>query len=201
MLNQVISSILLFSQSSIIIAQENDLFSIPQILEESNIQSFKKQALKAVFLKDCQHVIPEISEWVFQEWSSYDQTLTKKKVADYFFSRLNSDQAPVTFVLLKDQSPCGIISLKYELDPEFSDFPKEALWMGSLIVPPEYKNKGIEEELLNVVKKGAKNLGQDTLYVYISNPSYVDWYLNNGATLLEKRPFRNHTIAIMQFRL
>jgi predicted N-acetyltransferase YhbS len=174
---------------------------IQQVLQEENRNFFSPRSMKLDLLKNCPQTIPTLAEWIYEEWHSYDASLTKEKLIHAFSMRLNNDRIPLTFVVLKNDLPIGVISLKRETAPEFTDFPENSIWMGSLHVLPEERNQGLSHELLKLVQVVAKGFGYENLYLYISNPEYVRWYLNKGASLIEERSFRNHRIAIMQFFL
>lgn len=59
-------------------------------LEEVN-QSFLRCSLKLALLKNCAHTIPLLADWMYEEWLSYDQGLTKEKLIEGFKRRLNDD--------------------------------------------------------------------------------------------------------------
>lgn len=174
---------------------------INQKLQEENKSFFHPRSLQLDLLKNHPKVVSQLAKWAYEEWRSYDASLTTEKLIHSYNQRLNTDRIPITFIVLKDAKAIGCISLKEELSPEFSDFPKNSLWLGTLYVVPEERHYGIGQELLKFSKVIAKSLGYKTLYIYISNPLHVDLYTKNGASVIETRPFRNHTITIMQIPL
>ncbi|MBS0586200.1 MAG: GNAT family N-acetyltransferase [Verrucomicrobia bacterium] len=175
--------------------------SVSETIRIENENFFFPRSMELSLLKNCPEVIPVLAEWLYNEWHSYDTSLTKEKLVSAFQSRLNADVIPITFVVLKNSLPIGLISLKQEKDPEFRDFPKDSIWMGSLQVAPEERMQGIGEELLKFSQSVAKQFGCETLYFYTSNPTNVKWYCNRGAQIIEKRPFRDHEITVMQISL
>jgi hypothetical protein len=60
-----------------------------------------------------------------------------------FHERLNNHAIPVALIVMKEEEPFGVISLKRETDPAFDDFPKDSMWMGSLHVLPEARDQGL----------------------------------------------------------
>jgi len=174
---------------------------IKQAIQRENEDFFFSHSLRLDLLKNCPQAIPTLAQWIYEEWHPYDASLTKEKVVHSFKTRLNADIIPITFVVLSGDLPIGVISLKKETAPEFADFPENALWMSSLQVAPEARNQGIGQELLKFSQTIARQFGQENLYFYTSNPENVKWYLKRGAQVIEKRPFRNHTIIIMSFPL
>lgn len=175
--------------------------NVEQTLQEVNRDFFAPHNMQLDLLKNHPQMVLIIAEWIYNEWRSYDSSLTLEKLVLSFSARLNSDRIPMTFVVLKNQKPIATISLKYETTPEFSDFPKNVPWIGSLQIDPQARYHGIGSELLKLVQTVARQFGHDTLYVYTSKPENVNWYLKRGANLIEERPFRNHTINIMNFVL
>lgn len=170
-------------------------------LQEVNRNVFSSYHIQLSYLKDCPQAIPTLADWLYETWHPYDASLTKEKLIASFKTRLNTDKVPITFVALKDSHPVGVISLKKQTSPELSDFPDTTLWIGGLQVAPEERNQGIGHELLKFAKSVAKYFGYEKLHFYTSDPNKVNWYIKNGAQILEKRPFRNHTITIMYLEL
>jgi aryl-alcohol dehydrogenase-like predicted oxidoreductase/ribosomal protein S18 acetylase RimI-like enzyme len=190
----------LISSSSVLRATEN-AFLIQQALQRENEHFFSPLSMRLDFLKNCPQVIPILVQWLYEEWKPYDASLTKEKLIHSFKMRLNNHAIPITFVVLKDGLPLGVISLKKETAPEFADFPENSIWMGSLQVIPEERNQGIGQELLRFSQTIARQFGYEKLYFYTSNPANVKWYLKRGAQVIEERPFRHHKITIMEISL
>ena len=174
---------------------------IHQILQEENVAFFFPRSLRLDVLKNCPQTIPTLAQWLYEEWHSFDASLTKEKLIQSLSKRLNDDKIPLTFVALKDTAPIGVISLKEQSDPEFSDFPKGSLWMGGFQVIPEERNQGLGQELLKFAATVAKLLGYEEMYFYTSKPMNVKWYLKRGARIIVERSFRNHMITIMHMHL
>jgi ribosomal protein S18 acetylase RimI-like enzyme len=158
--------------------------------------------MRIEFLKNCSQLISTLAQWLYDEWHPYDSTLTKEKLIHSFNKRTNTNSIPITFVVLKNNLPIGVISLKDQTDPEFLDFPKNSVWMGSLHVIPEERNRGLGQTLLKFAQTVTQQLGHDTLYFYTSNQANVQWYLKRGAQVIEKdRVFHKHRITIMKILL
>jgi len=176
-------------------AHGEEVHPMKEILIEAN----KALPYQMMFLKDCPEAIPTIAQWVYDEWSAFDKSLTKDRLVKSLEGRLNDDRIPFTLVAFKDKRPVGVITLKEEKNPEFSDFPKELLWMGTLYVVPDERKNGLGQALLEWSSLMAMKMGYEWLYLYISNPEYVSWYTQRGAEVIQERPFRDHKIAIMRF--
>lgn len=174
---------------------------IKKMLEEANTSFFHLHAMHLDLLKNHPREIPRLAQWLYEEWQSYDTSLTVEKLINSFNERLNSDDLPITFVVLKGGNPIGCISLKEQSSPEFFDFPKNSIWMGSLQVVLEERNQSIGQELLKFAIAITKSLGHNSLYFYTSNSVNVDWYVKRGASIIKNRLFRAHMITIMQISL
>jgi GNAT superfamily N-acetyltransferase len=179
------------------IKTRSDSLMIHQLLDKVNKDFFYPESICLNLLKNCPQVIPILAQWLYEEWYPYDATLTKEKLMRAFNERLNADRIPITFVVLRGNQPIGVISLKEETNPVFADFPRGAVWMGSLHVLPEERKHGIGHELLQFAATVAKHLGYEKLYFYTSNPQNVNWYVQRGAQIIEKRLFRDHPITVM----
>src|SRR5258706_16152263 len=70
---------------------ENSLI-IRQTLQELNETIFSNRALHVELLKNCQEAIPLLAEWIYEDWHSYDASLTKEKLVEGFKKRLNDDR-------------------------------------------------------------------------------------------------------------
>lgn len=172
---------------------------IRDTLKEINEKVFFPQSIRLELLKEYPGTIPILAQWMYDEWHSYDATLTKERLVDSFKNRLNNNKMPFTLVALRNSEPIGIISLIEKGEPEFIEFINTSPWI-SLQVPSKERNKGLEQELLSAANTIAARLGYEKLFVYTSHPDKVEWFIKNGAQLIEQRPFRGHTITMMEIR-
>ena len=183
--------------------------NIQETLQRANTTFFSSQGLQVEWLKNRPEVIPTLAKWLYDEWRSYDASLTQERLIEGFHQRLNDDRIPCAIVALKNGVPIGVVSLKEEFftfpskqnDPEFAHFPKGGPWLGSLQIVSEERNKGLGTELLRIVKTIASDLGYSRLFLYTSNADNTTWYCQRGASILNTQLFHNHTITIMQMAL
>lgn len=174
---------------------------IHQALQDFNKAFFSPRHMNLDLLKNNPQAILTIAQWLYEEWHSYDSSLTLEKLIYSLNERLNIDRIPITFVVIKEGRPIGSISLKEQAGPEFSDFPRDSVWMGSLQVVPEERNQGVGCELLKFAAAVARCLGYERLYFYTSNAENVEWYVKRGAHVIGERSFRDHRISILQMPL
>lgn len=174
---------------------------LKEALLQRTRDQFLLQGIQIEWLKDYPQTLPTLVDWVYKEWHSYDSTLTKENLLKSYRERLNDDKLPFTLVAIKWGQPVGMISLKEEAEPELASIANGNPWLGTLYVVEEEQNKGLERELLNCATTIARSLGFSDAYVYTSDPSNGSWYSQNGAEVVETRPFRNHAITILKISL
>lgn len=167
-------------------------------VKEANDTFFASRAMALDLLKNHPEAVPTIAKWLYDEWHSYDASLTIQKMFDSLHKRLHNDQIPITFVVMKRGVAIASISLKAETSAEFADLPHNAIWMGTLHVEPAERGFGIGSQLFNFVCSLVKDLGFPNLYFYTSNAQNVQWYVEKGAHVIDTRPFRGHTVTVMQ---
>jgi GNAT superfamily N-acetyltransferase len=172
---------------------------LQQTLQEMN-QSIHP-SLHLELLKYCQGVIPTFVDWIFTDWSPYDRSLTKEKLIEGYTRRCNDDQLPFTIVAFKNSHPIGVITLKANETIELADLENGSPWGGSLHVLAEERNRGVGETLATAIVTIAKRLGYREIFFYLSESQGVNWCTKRGAEILETRPFRNHVITILRFKL
>ncbi len=175
--------------------------AIQKALQQADESFFSPHNIRLKLLKNCPEAIPQLAQWTYDQWSSYDSSLTKEMLIESFNKRLNDDRIPFALVALRDRKPIGLVSLNENTAPEFSDYTDKNPWLGSLLVLPEEKKGGLEEELLKTVSNIARGLGYRKIYFYLSDPHMPEWYLKRGARHVEKRPFRGHTVSVMEISL
>lgn len=172
--------------------------AIRQVFQKANQTIFSSRGVQLKSLKDCPEAISHLVDGIFEEWSSYDPSLTKERLSTSIRKGYDSKEVfPITAVAYKNAKYIGTIALKKKTEPEFSDFPSGKLWLGGFRVVPEERNQGLGGDLFKFSAMLAKHLGYQEIYFYTSNPANVKWYVERGAKVIEKRPFRGHTATIM----
>lgn len=168
---------------------------IRSVLQAANEQLLSK-SLRFELLKDSPHLVPVLVQWQYDDWVSYDASLTKERLYHEFVRQLDAEDLAFTLVAIRDEVPIGSISLDNEGEPELSDLPGP--WPGNFHVIEQERGKGIGKQLGNVMLTIAKELGYTHLYFFTSNPLNVKKYVKKGASVFEMRPFRGHTITVMK---
>ncbi len=168
---------------------------IQETLEEAN------RELRIELLKNCPEQIPTIVEWEYQDWHSYDKTLTRERLFEAFNSSLNDDRLPLILVAFNGSVPIGVISLEAKGEPEFVDLEDGNPWGGSFHVVPEMRNQGIGAAMAQVIVTISKRMGYQKIHFFTSREEIVGMYASHGAKIIGLRPFRGHQVTVMEYTL
>lgn len=145
-------------------------------------------------LLDCQGHQTFLAELWYQE-------ISRHWVADASVDRamanlskhLNRDQMPLALTALDGSKAAGMACLR-ETD---GIRPGVTPWLGSLVVDPAYRNKGVGQQLIEAVKKQAKNFGYDTLYLLAFDPTIPGWYARLGWQCIGYDELFGHRVTVM----
>lgn len=168
----------------------------PSVILELNADLTQRSLLsttKIQLLVDNEHLIPEIAQLKFQEFSS----LAPKKTLDDFVqglkTHLNGKELPITYVLVNETKEfVGTFSLrKYDMETHQHLTP----WVGSVLVSPKYRNQGIGAFLVEQVELKAKEMGYPQLYLF--TPKSEAWYQKLGWRTIEHTLFNQTSVAVM----
>lgn len=191
-----------YAQGGILVSQETTVsVIIREVIEEVNKNIFFPELIRFEVLNDNPSLIPLLAQWQYNDWHSYDVSLTLEKLINGFKNQSIENGPSFTIVALKEGKPIGSISLDQEGEVEFADLWGKGPWLGSFHVIPEERNKGLGQELGKIVLTIAMRLGYTQVNFFTSNFSNVDKYLKKGAQIVETRPFRGHIITIMKITL
>jgi GNAT superfamily N-acetyltransferase len=149
-------------------------------------------------LLDCQEHQASLAELWYQEISrhwvadaSVDRAMTNLS------RHLNRDQMPLALIALDGSKLAGMACLR-ETD---GIKPGVTPWLGSLVVDPAYRNKGVGQLLIDAVKAQAKNLGHDTLYLLAFDPTIPGWYASLDWQHIGYDELFGHRVTVMSIQL
>ena len=173
---------------------------IQQAIIEANKQIFLPKGVQVKLLRECPFAMPALIDWLYEDWHTYDTTLTKERLAKGLEAQAQAVGVPFTLIALRDQTPIGAISLKSEGPAELADF--KGPWPGSFHVIPEERIRRIGWHLGKLLLETAKRLGYTEVNFYTSNPRNVERYKKVfGAQVIDMRPFRGHSVSILKLDL
>lgn len=156
---------------------------------------------KIVFLGTCPQYIDILAEQTYNAWKIYDQSLTLEKCIESYKEKLNIDKIPFCLVLLLCYNDgykelCGAVTL--EKTSQIDEFSELSPWISDF-QELEYPNP--RRLLMRALEGVSKNLGIKKLYVYTSDPSRVDWYLELGWKIIATSTRHDHLVTVMEYKI
>lgn len=154
----------------------------------------KNEDYKILPLTDCQEHIPVLAELWYQEISRHwapNPSIENAKLK--LIEHLNRDKIPMAFVALHNGQAIGMVCLR-ETD---GIRPSLTPWLGSLVVHPQYRGSKVGEQMINIVKDQARNLGYSILYLLAFDPTIPNWYARLGWQLIGDEKLFNHPVTVM----
>lgn len=174
---------------------------IYEVLEETNKTKVNSESMRFALLSENPTLIPILAQWQYNDWHTYDISLTQEQLIHAFETQSLEDGPSFTIVALKEDKPVGSISLDQVGEVEFADLWGSGPWIGSFHVIPEERNKGIGEALGKMILTAARRLEYTQVNFFTSNLSNVEKYVKVGAQIVDTRSYRGHTITILKISL
>ena len=135
-------------------------------------------------LLDDKKCIEEVSEWIWNEWSKKNNA-KKEDVIYRSEHSLNYDKIPQMYIAKYNNEVIGVVSIwRNDLTARQDLYP----WMATLLVKPEYRNKGVGKKLQKKCIEECRRLKYDSLYLITEHENY---YEKTGWKFLEKAPLDN----------
>jgi predicted N-acetyltransferase YhbS len=153
---------------------------------------------KIDLLKNHSDAIPSLAKmWHELLGSLWVPNISIEQVEAKFRTHLNDEKLPLAFVVLDDNVPIGMCSLRK------NDGIRENLepWLGSLIVSRAYQGQGIGKLLIESIKDKAKELGFHMLYLFTFDPTLPEYYRRQGWEDIGQDQFKSHDVTVMQIQL
>lgn len=149
-------------------------------------------------LVDCSEHIPALAQLYFNQLSKrWVPNASVDAAIKGFQTHLNKDNLPLTCVALHSNQPIAMASLRITdgIRPDLTP------WLGSLVVDPSYRKKGIGEKMIAQVKAHAKALGFNKLYLFAFEPAVANWYNKLGWKIIAKDTYYHHPVIVMDVSL
>lgn len=147
---------------------------------------------------DCQAHIPILAQLWYEEISRHwvpDASVEKAK--NRLLAHLNKDTIPMAMVALYDGCPIGMACLR-ETD---GIRPGVAPWLGSLVVNPNFRGKRVGETLIEAIKKQARLLGHNILYLLAFDTTIPNWYTRLGWQMAGEDELLGHRVTVMSISI
>ena len=153
--------------------------------------------LQIELLADHPEAIPILKKWFEREWAQYygpdGPGNTNKDLQD----SCSRDELPIALVAISNGEVCGTAALKAE---SVSTHKHLTPWLAALFVAPEFRRRGIGEQLIAEIENKAEQLGFKYIYVGIGEGSGTpeSSLRNRGWEFVEKGPYFVSEVSIFQ---
>lgn len=146
-------------------------------------------------LANCPEHIPALAQlWMDELGAKWIPNASTERAIAVYKEHLNTNDLPMTFVMVDGNKPIGMVSLRD------NDGIREDLtpWLGSLIVHPDYRRKGLGEMLINVTMQRCKAMGYKKLYLFALDPALPAWYKALGWKEIGEDKLYHHPVTAME---
>lgn len=113
-------------------------------------------------LADHPEALPILKKLFESEWEPYYGATGPGDAETDIKNSSNRTKLPIAVVAIVDGNVCGTAALKMESVTAYPDFFP---WLAALLVAPEYRRRGIGEQLIAEIENLAKLLGYKEIYV------------------------------------
>lgn len=140
------------------------------------------------------HVLGTCIGWTDREWSAAAGFSPLDWHAE--FQRIEDDPVDEIFVAFLDGKPVG---MAWMVEREGIDTHRHLTpWLSSLVVDPDYRDKGIASALVSHVERYAALGGDERLHLLTETPSY---YFPMGWDVLDIAEVGDRSVYVMDKRL
>lgn len=133
------------------------------------------------FLADHPEFIATLAPWLTEYWRPLLPLDTLETRVKKLKTHLNDSKLPIAWVAHSGVEVYGTAALRIH---DLPDYPDLTPWLGGVYVAPQYRRRGIGENLCTVVEQYASDiLGVDTLYLFTLDKQA--WYRHLGWSTLQ----------------
>jgi predicted N-acetyltransferase YhbS len=148
------------------------------------------------YLVDHPEYIPQLGEWLFEQWGSILGEATPAARIKKLKAHLNRDELPIAWVAHANGEVLGTAALRVH---DLEDRQDLTPWLGGVLVGSQFRRQGIGEALCAAVEKQARLRGIATLYLFTLN--LEAWYSRQGWKALAPCVWHERPGLIMSKRL
>ena len=143
-------------------------------------------------LADHIDLVPVLADWLYREWGYLEPLSTREWVASRLAERTNRVTVPICFVGFADRTVVGTVSIKLR---EMEMYPQLRYWVGSLLVEPTWRGRGVGSALMRHACDWAS--GQtDAVHLYTTEQQ--GFYEKLGWSTIATPYYRGETVTVMQ---
>ena len=133
-----------------------------------------------------------IARWIFDEWGRYRPDETIADVLEHIRGTAVGGLVPSLYVAEADGVPVGtasIVECDLPLRAEYTP------WLGSVVVAPDFRNRGVASELVTHIEKVAAKSGIERMFLITTEAEYL--YARLDWKRLEQLEYRDEIITVM----
>ena len=144
------------------------------------------EQVEIINLLDDKKHIEEVSEWIWNEWSRKNGA-KKEDIIYRSEHSLSYNDIPQMYIAKYNNEVIGVFSIwRNDLMARQDLYP----WFSTLIVKPEYRNKGVGKKLQEKCIDECRRLNYENLYLITRHENY---YEKTGWEFLENAPMGDGT--------
>ncbi len=148
--------------------------------------------MRIAYLADCERYLATVANWQQSEFGYLNPAITIEQRESRLRESLQRERVPLTLVAIsEDDRPIGAASLLPKTITHAHLMPR----LSTVVVPPEFRGKGIASALTLRAAAVAAELGFETLYLF--TPRNESLYARLGWKTFEKSSHNGAPIAIM----
>jgi GNAT superfamily N-acetyltransferase len=148
--------------------------------------------MHVTYLADHEHLIPELAQLHFEEWSHLRPEETLQGRIARLHSCCGKGSIPTVFVALLGTDLCGSAML---VTHDLESRPELTPWLAGVYVKPQYRHRGFAALLIARIVEEARVLAVPRLYLY--TPSTELLYEHLGWSVIEHCNLQGVGITIM----
>ena len=135
------------------------------------------------YLANHRHLIPEVTDLVYDQWSELFQAggTSRDRLRELFVERAVTDRLPLAIVALDGDVLAGTGSIKLS---EPGTRAGLSPWLAGMYVKDAFRSAGVGTMLVRALELNAVELGVETLYLSVGAAS--KFYEHLGWTALER---------------
>lgn len=153
-----------------------------------------ESGIEIKLLADCPYCVPELARlWYNEIGKKWIPNANVEQAKKTYIAHMNNDELPLTLVAIHKHQPIGMASLRA------NDGIREDLtpWLGSLIIQPDYRRQGLATLLIDLIKRQAKEMGFDKLYLLTFEKMLLDCYKKLGWQEMGTDELYHHPVIVM----
>jgi N-acetylglutamate synthase-like GNAT family acetyltransferase len=155
--------------------------------------------IKITPLKNSPDYFSQVALWHHQECERQGLKSTLELRRERLIKHIQSESIPKTFIATINNELVGCVSLvnyAYGRDSVRAKITETPLWLSNLFVQPEYRNRGIGNQLIEKAKTYAKELKLTELW--LTATKFTDYYQKRGWQIARKTRLGGKQVNVMR---